>query len=201
MIRACQDSMDENDSAWNSKGRVMRRIAAILGSIVFFFIAPFTVAGVVPWLITDWHVRLPEFANPISQGIGAAMAAVGAFFLIDSFARFALKGLGTPAPVFPTKHLVVDGLYRHVRNPMYIGVVAAILGQAMIFASPGLLIYAALIWLAFNIFVAAYEEPTLRETFGAEYEEFCRNVRRWIPRLTPWRGSATGRDPESAASP
>lgn len=168
----------------------MRRIAAILGSIIFFFVAPFTIAGVIPWLITDWQVRYPAFANPAAQAAGAAIAALGTLFLVDSFARFALTGLGTPAPVFPTKHLVVNGLYRYVRNPMYVGVVAAILGQALIFASPGLLIYAVIIWVAFNIFVAGYEEPTLRETFGDEYDEFCRNVRRWIPRLTPWRGSS-----------
>lgn len=167
----------------------MRTVAAILGSIVFFFIAPFTIAGVIPWAMTDWQVRSPEFAHPIAQGIGAAMAALGTLFLLDSFARFALQGLGTPAPIAPPKHLVVSGLYRYVRNPMYVGVVSAILGQALMFASPALLIYAAITWLAFHIFVAGYEEPTLRETFGAQYEEFCRNVRRWIPRLTPWRGA------------
>jgi protein-S-isoprenylcysteine O-methyltransferase Ste14 len=165
----------------------MRRAAAIIGSIVFFFVAPFTIAGLVPWWITRWQPRYPEFAVPALQGVGAALALIGTLFLIDSFARFAIKGLGTPAPVFPTKHLVVDGLYRFVRNPMYVGVVAAILGQAMIFASPELLLYGILIWLAFNLFVAEYEEPTLRSTFGSEYEEFCNNVRRWIPRLTPWR--------------
>src|SRR4051812_6049705 len=113
----------------------MRRIAAIVGSIVFFFIAPFTIAGIVPWWISRWQVGAPEFAVPLVQALGAALALAGTFMLIDSFARFALKGLGTPAPVFPTKHLVVDGLYRYVRNPMYVGVVSAILGQAMMFAS------------------------------------------------------------------
>src|SRR5262245_44750711 len=168
----------------------MRRLAAIIGSIVFFFVAPFVIAGVVPWWITRWQAGFPEFALPILQAIGGALAAFGTLILIDSFARFALKGLGTPAPVFPTKHLVVDGLYRYVRNPMYVGVVAAILGQALMFASPALLIYGLIVWLGFHIFVSGYEEPTLRETFGAEYEEFCKNVRRWIPRLTPWRGAA-----------
>jgi protein-S-isoprenylcysteine O-methyltransferase Ste14 len=168
----------------------MRRIAAIIGSVIFFFIAPFTIAGVVPWWITGWQPRYPEFALPIVQAAGALIAALGALMLIDSFARFALKGLGTPAPVFPTKHLVVDGLYRYVRNPIYVGVVAAILGQALIFASPGLVLYGLFIWLGFHLFVAGYEEPTLRATFGDEYETFCKNVRRWIPRLTPWRGGA-----------
>lgn len=166
----------------------MQRSAAIVGSILFFFIAPFTIAGVAPWLITDWQVKAPAFALPVAQAAGALLAMLGAAMLIDSFARFALKGLGTPAPVFPTKHLVVDGLYRYVRNPMYVGVVAAILGQALMFASSALLVYALFIWLGFALFVAAYEEPTLRETFGDEYEEYCRGVRRWIPRVTPWQG-------------
>jgi protein-S-isoprenylcysteine O-methyltransferase Ste14 len=166
----------------------MRRVAAILGSIVFFFVAPFTVAGIVPWWITQWHVHAPEFAVPVVQGLGAALALAGTLMLVDSFARFALKGLGTPAPIFPPKHLVVDGLYRYVRNPMYVGVVSAILGQALMLASVDLLIYGLVIWLAFHLFVAGYEEPTLRSTFGDDYAEFCKHVRRWIPRLTPWRG-------------
>jgi protein-S-isoprenylcysteine O-methyltransferase Ste14 len=166
----------------------MRLIAAIIGTIIFFFIAPFTLAGIVPWSITGWQVRSSEFALPAVQVVGTVLAALGALMLIDSFARFALKGLGTPAPVFPTKRLVVDGLYRYVRNPMYVGVVSAILGQALMFASPALLLYGSLLWLGFHLFVMGYEEPTLRQSFGREYEEFCSNVRRWIPRLTPWRG-------------
>jgi protein-S-isoprenylcysteine O-methyltransferase Ste14 len=108
--------------------------------------------------------------------------------LLESFARFAWKGLGTPAPVFPTRHLVVSGLYRFVRNPMYVAVVSAILGQALLFASLPLAGYGALVWGLFHTFVVLYEEPTLRKTFGAEYESFRAHVPRWIPRLTPWMG-------------
>src|SRR5262245_51862992 len=140
----------------------MRRIAAVIGSIIFFFIAPFTLAALVPWWMTHWQVRYPEYAVPLAQVAGGAIALLGTLFLIDSFARFALKGLGTPAPIFPPKHLVVDGLYRYVRNPMYVGVVSAILGQALMFASPGLFIYGAALWLGFALFVVGYEEPTLR---------------------------------------
>ena len=86
----------------------------------------------------------------------------------------------------PTKHLVVGGLYRYVRNPMYAGVAAAIFGQALFFASKRLLIYGGLVWLAFHLFVFFYEEPTLRATFGEEYKIFCEIVPRWIPRLSPW---------------
>ena len=107
--------------------------------------------------------------------------------LLDSFARFALEGLGTPAPIAPPRNLVVSGLYRHVRNPIYVAVVAVILGQAVLFADWRLLGYGALIWLAFHTFVLAYEEPTLRQSYGAEYESYRANVPRWLPRLTPWR--------------
>ena len=105
-----------------------------------------------------------------------------------SFARFALKGLGTPAPIAPTAHLVVSGFYRFVRNPMYVGVLAAILGQALVFANWRLFAYAGLVWLMFELFVLIYEEPTLKRTFGQEYAAYRANVPRWVPRFTPWRG-------------
>lgn len=111
------------------------------------------------------------------------LVLLGAAIVLDSFVRFAIEGLGTPAPVLPTKHLVVTGLYRHVRNPMYVGVASAIFGQALLFGSKQLLIYGALVWLAFHLFVCFYEEPKLRKRFGEEYETFCHEVPRWIPRL------------------
>jgi protein-S-isoprenylcysteine O-methyltransferase Ste14 len=108
--------------------------------------------------------------------------------VVESFARFALKGIGTPAPVAPTRHLVVSGLYRHVRNPMYVGVVLAIVGQALWLGSMALLGYAAAVFAAFFLFVLLYEEPALRRQFGAEYESYRRHVPRWLPRIQPWKG-------------
>ena len=108
--------------------------------------------------------------------------------LLDSFGRFALLGLGTPAPVAPPRHLVVSGLYRRVRNPMYVAVLALVLGQALLLGHAVLLEYAAAAWAGFHLFVLLYEEPTLRRSFGAEYERFCANVPRWIPRLRAWSG-------------
>ena len=107
---------------------------------------------------------------------------------MDSFARFALEGLGTPAPIAPPQKLVVTGLYRYVRNPIYIAVVAVIFGQALLFGDARLLWYGALLWLFFHGAVLV-EELTLKETFGTEYESFRTNVPRWIPRLTPWRAA------------
>jgi len=117
------------------------------------------------------------------------MIVVGGWVLLDSFARFAIQGIGTPAPVFPTERLVVSGLYRYVRNPMYIAVGLLIFGQALLFGDIRLLVYGAAISIVFHIFVIAYEEPTLRETFGSQYEEFCAHVPRWIPRWRAWNGA------------
>src|SRR5262249_40087029 len=163
----------------------MRRLLAILGSVTFFFLAPGTVAGLVPWWICRWRVEEAFLGLFPLRIVGALLGIAGIAIVLDSFARFALRGLGTPAPVFPTRHLVVGGLYRHVRNPMYVGVVSTIVGQALLFGSPRLLAYGAVVWLAFHAFVLAYEEPTLRATFGAEYEDFCAHVPRWLPRLRP----------------
>src|SRR5262249_4812827 len=168
-------------------GGRMSKITAILGSALFFFVAPAMLAGVIPWLITHWEFRPPFLAVEATRLAGVAFIIVGVPGLLDSFARFALEGLGTPAPIAPPRNLVVSGLYRYVRNPIYVAVVAVILGQAVLFADWHLLGYGALIWLFFHIVVIAYEEPTLRQSYGAEYESYRANVPRWLPRLTPWR--------------
>ncbi len=167
----------------------MRKAAAIVGSAVFLVIAPGFVAGLAPWWISHWRVQATFLGWPPIRFAGVILIGLGAAGLLDSFVRFAVQGLGTPAPVFPTRHLVVTGLYRYVRNPMYVAVLSAILGQALLFADLRLLEYAALVWLLFHLFVLVYEEPTLRASFGAEYELFCAEVPRWIPRLTPWESS------------
>ena len=109
--------------------------------------------------------------------------------LLDSFARFVVEGIGTPAPVAPTEHLVVGGLYRHVRNPMYLAVGAAIVGQAMLFGDAGLLLYAAVFFALVGAFVRLYEEPALEARYGERYLEYKRAVPGWWPRPRPWRPS------------
>ena len=161
----------------------MRRLFAILGSLLFLVLAPGTVAGLIPWWISRWQ----KDSSLSLQAAGVLLITSGSVMLLDSFARFALKGLGTPAPVFPTRHLVISGLYRYVRNPMYVAVVSLIVGQALLFGNLQLLEYGAVVWLAFHPFVLTYEEPVLRSSFGAEYEAYCRGVSRWIPRLRAWR--------------
>ncbi|MFL6436623.1 MAG: methyltransferase family protein [Terriglobales bacterium] len=165
----------------------MRRPLAIAGSALFFVLAPVTVAGLVPYWICCWRFEHLSIAWIPARVFGAVLVIVGALTLLDSFARFALKGLGTPAPVFPTRHLVVSGLYRFVRNPMYVAILAIVLGQGLMFGNVRLLGYGAVLWLTFHLFVLVYEEPTLRRTFGAEYESFCASVPRWIPQWNPWR--------------
>src|ERR1017187_5940852 len=136
----------------------MRRISAIIGSAVFFVLAPCTVAGLVPWWISRWQLEPPFFGLLPLRIAGAVLILAGLPVLLDSFARFALEGLGTPAPVFPTSHLVVTGWYRYVRNPMYVAVVSIIVGQALLFSNIRVLGYGTLVWLLFHLFVSRSEE-------------------------------------------
>jgi protein-S-isoprenylcysteine O-methyltransferase Ste14 len=162
----------------------MRKTRAATGSIVFFLLAPGVVAGVIPWWLTDREVR---DALPVAlRVLGAALVAAGAVVLVQTFARFVREGLGTPAPVAPTETLVVGGLYRHVRNPMYLAVLATIVGQALWFGQPILLGYAALVWVVVASFVRFYEEPHLTGRFGADYSAYRAAVPAWIPLLRPW---------------
>jgi protein-S-isoprenylcysteine O-methyltransferase Ste14 len=166
----------------------MRQATAIVGSALFFVVAPFLAAAVVPWWINRWEFGPPFFGLGFTRVLGGLIIACGVPGLVDSFARFALQGLGTPAPVAPPQHLVVTGLYRHVRNPMYVSVVAVVCGQALLFGDWRLAVYGALFWLGCHAFVVVYEEPALVRSFGAEYESFRANVPRWLPRARPWQG-------------
>ncbi len=167
----------------------VRRALAILGSAIFLVVAPGTVGGYVPWWICRWYIAPPFLGISAMRLLGLLLIAAALPVLLDSFSRFALQGGGTPAPVFPTQHLVVSGLFRYVRNPMYVAVAMVIFGQGLFFGSIRVLEYGVAVWAAFFLFVLLYEEPTLRATYGREYEEFCANVPRWIPRLHPWKSA------------
>jgi protein-S-isoprenylcysteine O-methyltransferase Ste14 len=167
---------------------MIMEVLAVVGSAVFLVIAPGFVAGLVPWWISRWRLEEPFLEIPHFRFAGGLLITLGVIGLVDSFVRFAVQGVGTPAPVFPTHHLVVTGLYRYLRNPMYVAVVSTIFGQGLIFGNVTLLEYGGLVWLLFHLFVLLYEEPTLRASFGSEYKLFCTEVPRWIPRLNPWRG-------------
>jgi protein-S-isoprenylcysteine O-methyltransferase Ste14 len=165
----------------------MRRVFAILGSALFLVVAPGIIAGYVPWRMTGWHIGEPLLGTSSFRLVGVLLIAAGLPVLLDSFTRFALQGVGTPAPIFPTRRLVVSGWYQYVRNPMYVAVVSLILGQGLFFASVRVLEYSVAVWVGFHLFVLVYEEPTLRRSYGLEYGLFCANVPRWIPHLRPWR--------------
>lgn len=162
----------------------MKRAMALLGSAIFLVIAPGTLAVYVPWSFTRWRLAPPLFAFFPMRVLGGLMIAAGLPVLLDSFARFAIQGLGTPAPVAPPQRLVITGLYRYVRNPIYVAVSLLIFGQGLLLGSVSLLEYGLVVWLGFFAFVLLHEEPTLREKFGKEYEDYCARVGRWIPR---WR--------------
>lgn len=163
----------------------MRTSVAGVGSAAFFVVAPGTVVGAIPWLITGWALPNGGASLRLAQAVGVLLIAAGLIPLLHAFTQFARAG-GTPAPVAPTEHLVVTGFNRYVRNPMYVGLVLAILGQALLFRSPGLVIYAATVWIATASFVLLYEQPTLARQYGDEYEEYKLNVPAWLPRLRPW---------------
>jgi protein-S-isoprenylcysteine O-methyltransferase Ste14 len=165
----------------------MRTTAAALGSSVFFAVAPGVVAGVIPWALTGWQAGdAPGWLLPV-RAAGAVLLAGCAVVLVHAFVRFVREGRGTPAPVAPTERLVVGGLYRHVRNPMYVAVVGAIVGQAALLARPVLLAYAVVAGAGMVAFVRWHEEPVLAARYGEQYAAYRRAVPGWVPRLRPWR--------------
>jgi protein-S-isoprenylcysteine O-methyltransferase Ste14 len=163
-------------------------ISPAVGSVIFLFVAPGTVAGLIPWWITGWQMQPPVLGYEPLRWLGSALLALGAVLLAETFTRFALQGRGTPAPIYPTETLVVTGSYRFVRNPMYVAVVSLIFGQALLFGSFWALVYGFAVWGTVHTFVVTYEEPTLARTYGAQYETYRAHVWRWVPRITPWRG-------------
>lgn len=164
-----------------------------MGSAVFFLLAPGTVAGLVPWLITGW--RTAGHGSLVARGAGAALAAAGLVVVLIAFGQFVTEGHGTPAPVAPTDQLVVGGLYRFVRNPMYVAVAAVIGGQAIFFASWGLLVWLLVFGVAVWSFVTGYEQPTLLRRYGDAYAEYCAAVPGWWPRRSPYRGRSVATQP------
>ncbi len=153
---------------------------------MFLVLVPGMVAGLVPWLLTGWSAEDAPLAIRI---LGGVLIAAGAGFLLHAFGRFVIEGIGTPAPIAPTERLVVGGVYRHVRNPMYLAVGALIAGQALLLGQWELLAYAAIFFAIVATFVLTYEEPTLERRFGADYDAYRRAVPGWLPRLHPWHGS------------
>jgi len=164
----------------------VRTARAAVGSLVFLVLAPGVVAGLVPWWLTRWQVEEPfPYWLPLRVA-GAILLAAGVVVLLHAFARFVVEGVGTPAPVAPTERLVVGGLYRYVRNPMYLAVTATIIGQALVLGQLILLAYTVAFAVVVATFVHWYEEPTLRRQFGEQYEAYRCAVPAWWPRREAW---------------
>jgi protein-S-isoprenylcysteine O-methyltransferase Ste14 len=153
----------------------------LLRSIFFTFLFPGTVTLLIPCLILRGKDTSAEFG--IFNYLGLPLIAIGAFGLLWCIWQFFAEGSGTLAPIDPPKHLVVHGLYRYVRNPMYVSVMAILLGEAVFFGSLAILVEAVIFFLATNLFIRGYEEPALQKQFGESYQEYKKSVGRWIPRL------------------
>jgi protein-S-isoprenylcysteine O-methyltransferase Ste14 len=168
---------DDSISVW---GYDFSIVMTAIKSLLFLIVAPGMVAGYIPLALLRRGLQL-------ETGIFAYLAfplwAMGGIILLWAFWNFIIQGRGTPAPIDPPKQLVATGFYRYVRNPMYVGVLAIIIGHFLWFGYWNLLIYVIVVFIAFNTFVTYYEEPTLKRKFGAAYEEYLRRVPRWIPRL------------------
>ena len=137
----------------------------------------------LPARLLSWSGIVRPTTIGVTQVAGMVIGAAGAAVALWCILTFATIGRGTPAPFDPPRRLVIQGPYRFVRNPMYIGAGLALAGAALFYGSWPLLGYAGLFFLVTHLFVVWYEEPTLRQTFGPEYEAYCHEVRRWWPRV------------------
>jgi protein-S-isoprenylcysteine O-methyltransferase Ste14 len=156
-------------------------VKSVLKTLLFTLIVPGTVAGWIPWRL---RADSPINPNIALRSMGILLIAIGvAMYLHTAFWGFALRGDGTPAPIAPTKRLVVEGLHRYIRNPMYVGVGLVILAQAVLFRSWHIVEYLGFFAGAIQLFVLLYEEPTLGKQFGSEFEEYRQRVPRWLPRF------------------
>lgn len=150
-----------------------------LKNLVFVLVVPGTVAVYLPWLI----LRGQPIGSPGYVLAAMLLGLLGGTIYLWCLWDFAAFGRGTPAPIDPPKRLVVRGPYRHVRNPMYVCVLSVLLGWALLYKSLALVLYALAAGAVFHLFVVFYEEPHLRRVFGAEYEDYCSRVGRWMPAM------------------
>ena len=165
----------------------------IAKTIAFIFLVPGTVIVYLPAFLLGKRGALNLPALSVGTAFAAMVWVLGVSVCITSAVRFATEGEGTPAPVDPPKNLVVRGIYRYTRNPMYVGVVSALAAEALFFSSALLAADALLFFIGFHLFAVLYEEPHLRRLFGPQYEEYCRTVPRWIPSVRNLSGFRSAR--------
>ena len=167
--------MNSGAPSWSSVWLALR-------SLLWTILLPGVVAGYVQWRFFGLG-RTPFDLTSPTQLLGLVCIGLGVVLLAACIFEFAWSGRGTLSPADPPRHLVVRGLYRYVRNPMYLSVTMILLGEALVVHSVALTIYWAIWFAAANIFVLCYEEPALRRRFGSSYNEYTQQVRRWIPRF------------------
>jgi protein-S-isoprenylcysteine O-methyltransferase Ste14 len=163
-------------------------VLLLLKNILFTILVPGTVAVYIPLRIAARPAAPPSIDSTARQILALLLLSLGAAIYLWCLWHFAVTGRGTPAPIDAPKKLVVQGLYRYVRNPMYVGVLVVIAGWAMFFQSISVLVYAAVVALLFQLFVVLVEEPILERKFGEAYEKYREEVGRWVPRI--WRRRA-----------
>jgi protein-S-isoprenylcysteine O-methyltransferase Ste14 len=170
---------------WRVEVASLRR--SVIVSVLFtLFGGPGIILVYLPLAITRFRVPADELLwhRPVAW----ALISLGLAPLFESIVRFVRVGRGTLMPIVPTERLVATGLYRYVRNPMYVGDVVVLIGETVLFWSVDMALYTGVVWLGFELFIRLYEEPTLRRRHGDEYVRYCARVRRWWPRLPPLRG-------------
>ena len=167
--------MSDKSSSWSSAWLALR-------SLLWTILLPGFFAGYVPWRFFGLGQAGFGLFSPASL-LGLSCIGVGAVLLAACIFEFARSGRGTLSPVDPPRHLVVRGLYRYVRNPMYVSVTAIILGEALLTRSVALALYWAVWFVGANLFVIGFEEPSLLRRFGSSYDEYARQVGRWIPKF------------------
>jgi protein-S-isoprenylcysteine O-methyltransferase Ste14 len=163
---------------------VLRSEAMILlKTLLFSVLVPGTVAGLIPYLLVSRARVLPPLPVGAFRYAGVGLLLLGVLIYLWCAAEFTVRGRGTPSPNDPPRELVVTGLYRYSRNPMYVGVASTLLGITLLFGSAEVLLYAILVLLGFHLRVLYYEEPTLERSFGSSFREYCREVPRWLLRM------------------
>ena len=164
---------------------VMRRSTAAAVTLAWGVALGVTFGGLLPYLLNDWHFHRPLPYWWLAQAAGVLLICVGVVPIVASFAGF-VRADGTPVPMASPPRLVVSGFYRYVRNPIYAGFLGVLIGEVLLFASPGLVGYTLVAWCVGAAAVRFYEEPTLARRFGGEYQDYRHAVRAWVPRLHPW---------------
>jgi protein-S-isoprenylcysteine O-methyltransferase Ste14 len=156
-------------------------ISLLLRNLIFTILQPGVIAGLVPYLILKSKgINGFDQSFELYHYIGALFFVVGFIIMAICIISFAINGRGTLSPVDPTKHLVVSGLYRFSRNPMYVGVIMILIGEAVFFRSMLLGIYFPTVLIVFNAFILFFEEPRLKKLFGDDYINYCKRVGRWV---------------------